>query len=67
MNFLLLTRCEDGSKQLVNMALVSEAISVPGSGTYTNLVVPTAVRETDRLIGVSETPEEIAQLLAVQA
>lgn len=63
MEFLLLTRVEDDSKQLVNMALVSEAISVPGEGTYTNLVVPSAIDATDRLIGVCETPEEIAALL----
>ncbi|WP_325085959.1 hypothetical protein [Burkholderia contaminans] len=68
MKFLLLTRAEDDSKQLVNMELVSEAISVSGEGTYTNLVVPSAVDAADRMIGVCETPEQIAALLrAAQA
>ncbi len=66
MSYLLLTRIEDGSKELVNMALVSEAISLPGEATYTTLVVPSAVYEDARYIAVSETPEEIARLLASQ-
>ncbi|WP_321943905.1 hypothetical protein [Paraburkholderia tropica] len=66
MCYLLLTRIEDGSKELVNMALVSEAISLPGESAYTTLVVPSAVSEEARYIAVSETPQEIAALLASQ-
>jgi hypothetical protein len=64
MKFLLLTRHEDETKQLVNMSLVSEAIKAGGTGSFTNLVVPTAHQANDRLIAVVESPEEIAGMLA---
>ena len=64
MTYLLLTRIEDGEKELGNMSLVSEAVTAHGAGPCTNLVVPSAVFEDARYIAVSERPEEIASLLA---
>jgi hypothetical protein len=64
MKFLLLTRARDGAKQLVNMALVSEATR-SDSGSYTTLVVPSAVSESGQYVQVRETPEEIAKLIEV--
>lgn len=52
-----------GSKKLVNMALVSEAIAVEENGGYTNLVVPSAANEKNSLIPVKEAPEQIDNLL----
>lgn len=64
MKFIMLTRCVDGASQLVNMSLVSEVVAVQGQGTYTNLVVPSAVYQDARYIAVKETPEQIAALIA---
>lgn len=52
-----------GSKKLVNMALVSEALLVDGQCQFTNLVVPSAAVESNGLIAVRESPEQIDMLL----
>jgi|APLak6261701877_1056259.scaffolds.fasta_scaffold00037_10 hypothetical protein len=60
---LLLTKT-DGTKQMVNMDLVSEAIPVStNNGIYTNLVVPSAAYEDARFVAVKETPEQIARMI----
>lgn len=52
-----------GSKKLVNMALVSEALAATGTAPFTNLVIPSATIETNSLIPVRETPEQIGKML----
>lgn len=64
MTYLLLTRAKDGKKQMVNMALVSEAVR-SNSNNYTRLVVPSAVFD-DEYVDVRETLEEIATMIGAE-